>query len=280
MFVSSRRVAFLLVAAFAAFLSPLGRNDAGAQSRADSASLVVAPVLRLEAGRESTLSIEIAPAGVAPPRALVLIRGLPKTVALSTGRLFDSGLWSIPAAEVNRLKVALPPEARGRNDLSISLVAMDGTVLSEVRSSLVVIAEARAAPPVAVPPSGTINTAAPPDITRPSASPARLPLAPSDQQQLTPEASTRLTGLMKKGDESLRAGDVVSARLIYRHAAEGGLAAAAFALAGTYDERVLARIRLMGGAQPDLEEARFWYERARELGSTEAQERLQRLGSR
>lgn len=276
-----RKSAYLLFAVFTAGLALLETLQAAAQGRGDTPSLVVAPVVRLEAGRESALSIEIAPAGVAPPKALVLIRGLPKTMTLSQGRLFDSGLWSVPAAEVSRLRIALPAGARGRSDLSVSLVAMDGTVLSDVRSSLVVIVDAKAAARAAAAPSGTINTAAPPGIVEPAASPERPPSAASGSgQRLTPEMTAQLTLLMKRGDEHLRSGDVVGARLLYRHAAEGGLAAAAFALAGSYDEQVLASIRLMGGIQPDRQEARFWYERARELGSREAQDRLQRLGLR
>jgi TPR repeat protein len=48
---------------------------------------------------------------------------------------------------------------------------------------------------------------------------------------------------------------------------------AAFALAETYDPLVLAK----GGVPPDVVVARAWYEKARDLGSTTASERLERL---
>ena len=48
-------------------------------------------------------------------------------------------------------------------------------------------------------------------------------------------------------------------------------------LAATYDPRELARSGVQG-VQPNLPEARKWYERARELGAPEAEERLARLG--
>jgi hypothetical protein len=34
------------------------------------------------------------------------------------------------------------------------------------------------------------------------------------------------------------------------------------------------------GLQPDVKTARVWYERARELGAPQAEERLRRLGAR
>jgi TPR repeat protein len=51
------------------------------------------------------------------------------------------------------------------------------------------------------------------------------------------------------------------------------------ALAGTYDPDELAKMKVVG-LQPNVEEARKWYERARELGAFEAAERLRRLGAR
>ena len=47
----------------------------------------------------------------------------------------------------------------------------------------------------------------------------------------------------------------------------------------THDPNELVKIRVIG-LQPNVDEARKWYERARELGALEAAERLQRLGSR
>ena len=68
-------------------------------------------------------------------------------------------------------------------------------------------------------------------------------------------------------------GDVAAARLMYQRAAEAGEATAAFALAETYDPLMLAK----GGIAPDVGLAQAWYARARELGSSQALERLDRL---
>ena len=67
------------------------------------------------------------------------------------------------------------------------------------------------------------------------------------------------------------------ARQYFQRAAEAGLAAGALRLAATYDPAELSRIQAQG-VVPDRAEARKWYERARELGAPEAEERLARLG--
>jgi TPR repeat protein len=82
---------------------------------------------------------------------------------------------------------------------------------------------------------------------------------------------------MKIGVELMTYGEVTAARMMFQRVAEAGEGAGAFALAETYDPLVLGGLRLREGIMPDLALARTWYERARELGSLEAQERLLRL---
>ena len=81
---------------------------------------------------------------------------------------------------------------------------------------------------------------------------------------------------MKKGEQFIAAGDVVTARIAFQRAAEAGDATAALALAATYDPTILAKLGVMGmGA--DVEQARIWYRMAESYGSTEATQRLQLL---
>jgi TPR repeat protein len=47
-------------------------------------------------------------------------------------------------------------------------------------------------------------------------------------------------------------------------------------LGSTYDPLILRKLKTFGFA-PDLEMARGWYEKAKELGSEEAQQRIQIL---
>ena len=53
----------------------------------------------------------------------------------------------------------------------------------------------------------------------------------------------------------------------------------ALAMGATYDPAVLAN-RLVRGVGADYEQARVWYERARELGSPEGPRRLEMLAHR
>jgi TPR repeat protein len=77
----------------------------------------------------------------------------------------------------------------------------------------------------------------------------------------------------------METGDVVTARAIFRRAAEAGDAPAALALAATYDPAALAKLGVIGmGA--DVEKARAWYRIAESYGSAEAKQRLKLLDRR
>jgi hypothetical protein len=80
--------------------------------------------------------------------------------------------------------------------------------------------------------------------------------------------------LMERGRDLLRNGDVASAQLAFRRLAEAGKADAALALATTYDPRYLVAHNLVG-IVGDEAKARAWYQRAKELGSMEADRFLQ-----
>jgi hypothetical protein len=85
--------------------------------------------------------------------------------------------------------------------------------------------------------------------------------------------------LMKQGEQSMAAGDVVTARIAFQRAAEAGDAKAAVALGATYDPTVLAKLGVVGiGA--DVAKARSWYQKAEKLGSPDAKQRLEILADR
>jgi hypothetical protein len=85
-----------------------------------------------------------------------------------------------------------------------------------------------------------------------------------------------LANLLKRGRYLLSIDDIAPARLLLERAADANEANAAFDLAGTYDPAVLARSHALGIA-PDLAMARMWYEKALNLGHSEAQARLAQL---
>jgi TPR repeat protein len=83
---------------------------------------------------------------------------------------------------------------------------------------------------------------------------------------------------MEKGNQELESGNISAARLFFEYAADAGLAEAAMALAGTFDASELAKLNVRG-IKPDATEARRWYERARQLGAVDAENRVRRLGA-
>jgi hypothetical protein len=105
---------------------------------------------------------------------------------------------------------------------------------------------------------------------------AQVPPGSKATRVLDPE---EIKLLMKRGEQFIAAGDVVTARIVFQRAAEAGDAGAAVALGGTYDPVVLAKLGVVGlGA--DVERARTWYQKAESLGSAEATRRLAILANR
>jgi hypothetical protein len=228
-------------------------------------AIVVATPLHIEASAQVALPVKVVPLSAVPPGCFVRLRGLPAMAALSDGHSIAPGAWAIPMAALGRLEILLPEGATGQSEISITLVAADGSVLAESRATLVV--SARPAP----------ATGAATAMTRSTGTP-RPPTAAPSAPLLSPDARDRALRLVKKGDEQLADGGIAQARLLYERAAEAGLAQGAMSMAATYDPVELQRLGARG-LKPDREEARRWYERARQLGAPDAEQRLRRLGA-
>ena len=125
----------------------------------------------------------------------------------------------------------------------------------------VVPAHAAEAPPTATPEAAE---GAPAADRRPAA--AQPPTLAPDE----------IAMLVKRGKDFLTNGDVSSARLLLRRAAEAGNAEAALALGSTFDPAVIARIGSIG-VEADAAKARQWYEKAAALGSNVASEQIAKL---
>jgi hypothetical protein len=137
---------------------------------------------------------------------------------------------------------------------------------------------AAAAGPVPVDARGTANDATSVDAVR-RPMPSARPISPSSTSRppASADSASEIAAKMKIGADLMASGDITAARMMFERAAEAGEAAAAFALAETYDPVVLRRLRLRGGIAPDVALARRWYEKARDLGSIAAPERIVRL---
>src|SRR5438045_73298 len=81
-----------------------------------------------------------------------------------------------------------------------------------------------------------------------------------------------------RGDRLLGTGDTTSARLCYERAADGGSGLAALRLGATFDPALPRRTGM--GTAADPAQALFWYRRARDLGITEAETRINRIENR
>jgi TPR repeat protein len=87
-----------------------------------------------------------------------------------------------------------------------------------------------------------------------------------------------LAAMLRRAEDLIKASDLSSARLLLQRAVEAGSMQAALTLAGTFDPNVLAGQGFQDGAA-DIAMARLWYERAEQLGSSEAPRRLRQLAS-
>jgi hypothetical protein len=84
---------------------------------------------------------------------------------------------------------------------------------------------------------------------------------------------------VQRGQELITAGKISEARLVLKMAAEAGNAPAALALGTTYDPIEFEKLGVHDST-PDVTMARTWYQKAKDLGSTEAVGRLESLAGR
>jgi hypothetical protein len=294
-----KALALSFVMMFAVGMPVIGVDGVSAQSQKPVLVIDVPSIFEFDAAEISTFAIVVKPESEAPKRSILLIRGLPSTVALTEGRLFGSGVWSVKLTDLPNLKIVTPSSTETSN-ITISLVTLEGAVLAEKSAILSIAAPL---PKQTLSNARAVATSAPPAIVEPAPKPANgqransaeeavaaLPVNAARSQtatgpirmprQLSFEEMEKVQVFMQKGEENMRSGNINLARLFYKRSADAGWAPGALALAGTYDAEELASMSVVGGIQPDPSLAKKWYEAARDLGSATAQQKLQRLGQR
>ena len=212
--------------------------------------------------------------------AVVIITGLVPGMELSTGGAVGADAWQVPATDLSDAWISPPESFVGSTDLVAELRWPDNKIADRQTIHVEWV------PPVSpAPPQRQLDreeiTAAPP--ISPSSAQRQLdreeitaapPISPAPaQRQLDRE---EITVLLDRGKHLIANGDLAAARLVLQRAADANDAEAALALAATYDPIVLRELKVYGfTADPAM--ARAWYQRARELGSAAALQRLEML---
>lgn len=235
---------------------------AGAQ-QSQRVAINIAPVMLAEPGVRTPLPIQIDQPEASASHRFLRFRGLPPSASLSEGHAISPGVWAVPIIALPTLALIVPSEVQGRFEFTVALVAVDGTVLTQAKASLVVAAVPQ------VPPAAPNRQEAPANVASLGRPVVQVP---------SPELE-KANAFHVKGQEQMDRGNVYAARKFFERAAEGGSPQGALALAGTYDPHELVKLKVFG-IQPDVDAAKKWYEKARDLGAAEATARLQRLTAR
>jgi TPR repeat protein len=164
-----------------------------------------------------------------------------------------------------------PPQAVARNE--------------HIAAEAVTSAGASAVISLASPPSQTAVAAPKVPTLTPTSDPRQTAVAALNVPTLTsppaalPNQVTRegIADLVKRGRELIVAGKIHDARLLLKRAADAGDASAAFALGTTYDPAELEKLGIRN-SKSDIAMARAWYQKAKDLGLTEAGGILQNSG--
>ena len=151
-----------LVVVLAGAVSILWSIERANGQDAERPKISVAPTIVAEPASQASLAITIGRADIVPKKSFVSLRGLPPSVSLTEGHAIGPGSWAIPLAGLPTLKANIPTGITGRAEIIISLIGMDGTLLAEAKTALILPAE----PPPA-------RLAAPAPHTSPKAALAR-----------------------------------------------------------------------------------------------------------
>jgi hypothetical protein len=227
------------------------------------------------------VNVEAAPSG-----GSILVQGLPPGSRITAGAAAGTDAWRVPIRELAHAAVVPPMNFTGMMTLTVDLRRADDSVADSdvlrvnwtpnaaetvvpkpVRTTTIGSGSSSYSPAQAAAPE-------PAGVDQPPAAEPRShrPVAPILRQLDREE----IANLLKRGQLALQNGDLSAARLLLNRAAEAGDAQAAMALGATYDPRVLRELRTLG-ASADIDKARSWYQKAAEMGASEANQRLQLL---
>jgi SH3 domain-containing protein len=236
-FLDSRQASVAVAPAL--LIEPPAAEPPAVAPKADIA--LTAPArLAAKTGEELAFDITIDSADALPARSVIAIRAIPEGVTFSQGRPYGESEWNLTPDEIGDLKLRLPKAATGSSDLRVELMAADGTILASAST--------------------------------------RLDVSPDPKSTLILRAdeSDRVEDLIAHGQKMIDVGYFAGARAYFRRAAEAGSGEAALMLAATYDQESIDKIGAHG-IKADPDQARLWYERAKQLGVEGADVKLAAL---
>jgi hypothetical protein len=196
------------------------------------------------------------------------VAGVPAGATVSPGRQLKSGLWRIEDAQLGSVTVHPPPGFSGRVKLVLELRRADGTIVDRQPVRLDWAGPSREQASTGLRPSSVPIMGAP----------ARAATNLVEHAPVTPLNQHEISVLVLRGEEYLKAGQIAAARLVLQRAADAHDAGGTLMLGATYDPNILDRLGVLG-LTADAETARFWYEKAKEFGSSEAPRRIEMLAS-
>jgi hypothetical protein len=202
--------------------------------------LIAITDIRLAAGSVAEMSLRVDPVPSGGRAMRVVVAGLPPGATLSPARQLGSGAWSVATGDLDGLRIEVPKSVAAREaSLAFELQDETGNAVARARTRLQIVAIA----PVAALSAGEVSS------------------------------------LIARGEELMSRGDISSARLVLRRAADGGSGHAALMLGRSYDPRQLARLSVFG-VVGDVKSARHWYQLAADLGMPDASRLLDQLPSK
>ena len=202
--------------------------------------LLASNVIAIAGKNDTAWAIEIAIDSGSVTNEKILIVGMPAAATLSQGTLRSDGVWTLTPTELEGLRLSMPLQASSAR-VTVLLTTENGMEIARLNPTI--------------------------DV-RPQIDPS----SPFGKNDLEDKALSLLT----QGQTHLIDGDVVGARMFFKKAADAGDARASVALGMTFDPRLFASLKVRGMV-PDVEAARHWYQRAIDLGSKDAYDRLEQL---
>jgi hypothetical protein len=205
-----------------------------------------------------------------PDAALALPPSVPNRVAETSESALE--MSALPAKVLPPAK-SQPLQAASVQDRASPTAALPPPQSPPLEAASI---QDQASPTAALPPpqSQALQAASAQDgsalVSEPQAAPAPTS---SPAKRLDADEVAMFTN---RGMDYLKNGDYPAARLLLERAANAGSPSAALMLATTFDPLFLPQLR-PNGIEPDVAQARHWYEKALEFGSDDAAQRLAEL---